>query len=100
MGAQGSTWAVEGGNKLVCSGLLKLTKANVIPARVTGISLHSSGEPELWVLLLPWVWAQQGGRLVAAACGCTLMCTGNPGNGGRARKKGVRVILLGAEGFS
>ncbi|XP_059681420.1 prenylcysteine oxidase-like [Gavia stellata] len=41
-GAQGSTWAVEGGNKLVCSGLLKLTKANVIPARVTGISLHSS----------------------------------------------------------
>ncbi|NXP43205.1 PCYXL protein, partial [Leiothrix lutea] len=44
-GAQGSTWAVEGGNKLVCSGLLKLTKANVISARVTGISLHSSGEP-------------------------------------------------------
>lgn len=44
-GAQGSTWAVEGGNKLVCSGLLKLTKANVIPARVTGVSLHSSGEP-------------------------------------------------------
>uniref|UniRef100_A0A8C6Z3X8 Prenylcysteine oxidase 1 like n=1 Tax=Nothoprocta perdicaria TaxID=30464 RepID=A0A8C6Z3X8_NOTPE len=43
-GAQGSTWAVEGGNKLVCSGLLKLTKANVIPARVTGVSLHSSGE--------------------------------------------------------
>ncbi|XP_068554269.1 prenylcysteine oxidase-like isoform X2 [Anas acuta] len=41
-GAQGSMWAVEGGNKLVCSGLLKLTKANVIPARVTGISLHSS----------------------------------------------------------
>ncbi|NXR96966.1 PCYXL protein, partial [Hypocryptadius cinnamomeus] len=41
-GAQGSTWAVEGGNKLVCSGLLKLTKANVISARVTGISLHSS----------------------------------------------------------
>ncbi|XP_054697680.1 prenylcysteine oxidase-like [Grus americana] len=41
-GAQGSTWAVEGGNKLVCSGLLKLTKANVIPARVTGVSLHSS----------------------------------------------------------
>uniref|UniRef100_A0A8B9M186 Prenylcysteine oxidase 1 like n=1 Tax=Accipiter nisus TaxID=211598 RepID=A0A8B9M186_9AVES len=45
-GAQGSTWAVEGGNKLVCSGLLKLTKANVIPARVTGVSLHSSeGRP-------------------------------------------------------
>ncbi|XP_009700958.1 PREDICTED: prenylcysteine oxidase-like, partial [Cariama cristata] len=42
VGAQGSTWAVEGGNKLVCSGLLKLTKANVIPARVTGVSLHSS----------------------------------------------------------
>lgn len=29
----------------MCSGLLKLTKANVISARVTGISLHSSGEP-------------------------------------------------------
>uniref|UniRef100_A0A8C2Y9K4 Prenylcysteine oxidase 1 like n=1 Tax=Coturnix japonica TaxID=93934 RepID=A0A8C2Y9K4_COTJA len=41
-GAQGSTWAVEGGNKLVCSGLLKLTKANVIHGRVTGVSLHSS----------------------------------------------------------
>lgn len=44
-GSQGSTWAVEGGNKLVCSGLLKLTKANIIAARVTGVSLHSSGEP-------------------------------------------------------
>ena len=29
----------------MCSGLLKLTKANVIPARVTGVSLHSTGEP-------------------------------------------------------
>ncbi|KAG8128729.1 hypothetical protein E2320_015574 [Naja naja] len=45
-GAQGNRWAVEGGNKLVCSGLLKLTKANIIHARVTAISLHSSeGKP-------------------------------------------------------
>uniref|UniRef100_A0A8D2Q566 L-amino-acid oxidase n=1 Tax=Varanus komodoensis TaxID=61221 RepID=A0A8D2Q566_VARKO len=41
-GAQGNMWAVEGGNKLVCSGLLKLTKANVVQATVTAISLHSS----------------------------------------------------------
>lgn len=46
-GAQGNMWAVEGGNKLVCSGLLKLTKANIIQATVTAISLHSSGEPLL-----------------------------------------------------
>ncbi|XP_008177777.2 prenylcysteine oxidase-like [Chrysemys picta bellii] len=47
-GAQGNTWAVEGGNKLVCSGLLKLTKANVIQARVTGVSLHSSDGKALY----------------------------------------------------
>lgn len=45
-GAQGSLWAVEGGNKLVCSGLLKLTKANVIHATVTSVTLHSAeGKP-------------------------------------------------------
>uniref|UniRef100_A0A8C4WBF4 Prenylcysteine oxidase 1 like n=3 Tax=Gopherus evgoodei TaxID=1825980 RepID=A0A8C4WBF4_9SAUR len=47
-GAQGNAWAVEGGNKLVCSGLLKLTKANVIQARVTGVSLHSSDGKALY----------------------------------------------------
>ncbi|XP_075457073.1 prenylcysteine oxidase 1-like isoform X2 [Ascaphus truei] len=41
-GAQGNTWAVEGGNKLVCSGLLKVTKANVIHAKVTAVTLHST----------------------------------------------------------
>ncbi|XP_025244495.1 prenylcysteine oxidase-like isoform X4 [Theropithecus gelada] len=41
-GAQGSLWSVEGGNKLVCSGLLKLTKANVIHATVTSVTLHST----------------------------------------------------------
>ncbi|XP_037364873.1 prenylcysteine oxidase-like [Talpa occidentalis] len=40
-GAQGSLWSVEGGNKLVCSGLLRLTKANVIHATVTSVTLHS-----------------------------------------------------------
>lgn len=79
-GAQGSMWAVEGGNKLVCSGLLKLTKANVIPARVTGISLHSSGAYGQGRLLRPhasmgaaglWVWvcAQQGGRCFVGSMG-------------------------------
>ncbi|KAJ7316299.1 hypothetical protein JRQ81_002461 [Phrynocephalus forsythii] len=41
-GAQGNMWAVEGGNKLICSSLLKLTKANVIQATVKAVSLHSS----------------------------------------------------------
>ncbi|XP_004620656.1 prenylcysteine oxidase-like isoform X1 [Sorex araneus] len=41
-GAQGSLWSVEGGNKLVCSGLLRLTKAKVIHARVTSVTLQSS----------------------------------------------------------
>ncbi|KAG8442595.1 hypothetical protein GDO86_011402 [Hymenochirus boettgeri] len=41
-GTPGNMWAVEGGNKLVCSGLLRLTKANVIHGKVMAISLHSS----------------------------------------------------------
>lgn len=41
-------WAVEGGNKLVCSGLLKMTKANVIHARVMAVSLHSSEKKPLY----------------------------------------------------
>ncbi|XP_058917350.2 prenylcysteine oxidase-like [Kogia breviceps] len=45
-GAQGSLWSVEGGNKLVCSGLLKLTKANVIHATVTTVTLQQTeGKP-------------------------------------------------------
>lgn len=43
-GAQGILWSVEGGNKLVCSGLLKLTKANVIHATVTSVTLQHTGE--------------------------------------------------------
>ncbi|XP_026879269.2 prenylcysteine oxidase-like [Electrophorus electricus] len=43
-GAQANLWAVEGGNKLVCSGLLKLAKANLIQAQVITISLESAGE--------------------------------------------------------
>ncbi|NP_001405355.1 prenylcysteine oxidase-like isoform 2 precursor [Mus musculus] len=41
-GAQGNLWSVEGGNKLVCSGLLKLAKATVIHATVTSVTLHST----------------------------------------------------------
>ncbi|XP_047634968.1 prenylcysteine oxidase-like isoform X2 [Phacochoerus africanus] len=50
-GAQGSLWSVEGGNKLVCSGLLKLTKANVIHATVTSVNLQQTdGKPlyQVW----------------------------------------------------
>lgn len=43
-GAQGNLWSVEGGNKLVCSGLLKLAKATVIHATVTIVTLHSIGK--------------------------------------------------------
>ncbi|KAL0994720.1 hypothetical protein UPYG_G00126270 [Umbra pygmaea] len=43
-GAQANLWAVEGGNKLVCSGLLNLAKANLIQAQVTTISPHAAGE--------------------------------------------------------
>lgn len=51
-GAQGTLWSVEGGNKLVCSGLLKLTKANVIHATVTSVTLQQTGkwtEPGAWL---------------------------------------------------
>ena len=43
-GAQGNLWSVEGGNKLVCSGVLKLAKATVIHATVTSVTLHSTGK--------------------------------------------------------
>ncbi|KAL4659768.1 prenylcysteine oxidase-like [Arapaima gigas] len=49
-GAQANIWAVEGGNKLVCSGLLKLAKANLMKARVTTVSLHTAGESNLYQL--------------------------------------------------
>lgn len=42
-GAQNNLWAVEGGNKLVCSGLLKIAIANLVQAKVTSISLVHSG---------------------------------------------------------
>ncbi|KAF3828430.1 hypothetical protein GH733_004884 [Mirounga leonina] len=49
-GAQGSLWSVEGGNKLVCSSLLKLTKANVIHATVTSVTLQNTeGKPLYYV---------------------------------------------------
>ncbi|OCT88591.1 prenylcysteine oxidase-like [Xenopus laevis] len=41
-GTPGNMWAIEGGNKLVCSGLLKMTKANVIHGKVIAICLHNS----------------------------------------------------------
>ncbi|KAJ4929929.1 hypothetical protein JOQ06_018946 [Pogonophryne albipinna] len=37
-------WAVEGGNKLVCSGLLKMANANLLQAQVNSISPLYSGE--------------------------------------------------------
>ncbi|KAF1378411.1 hypothetical protein PFLUV_G00190270 [Perca fluviatilis] len=43
-GAQNNLWAVEGGNKLVCSGLLKMANANLLQAQVNSISPVYSGE--------------------------------------------------------
>lgn len=42
-GAQNNLWAVEGGNKLVCSGLLKMANANLLQAQVSSVSLVYSG---------------------------------------------------------
>ncbi|XP_078406711.1 prenylcysteine oxidase 1-like [Cetorhinus maximus] len=47
-GVQAGLWAVEGGNKLVCSQLLDSAKAHVIHATVTSISLHPSGDNSLY----------------------------------------------------
>ncbi|XP_058864578.1 prenylcysteine oxidase 1-like [Acipenser ruthenus] len=38
-GADSGLWAVEGGNKLVCSGLLYHSKATLIPGKVTSITV-------------------------------------------------------------
>ncbi|XP_060942417.1 prenylcysteine oxidase-like [Limanda limanda] len=43
-GAQNNQWAVEGGNKLVCSGLLKIANANLLQAEVNTISPIQTGE--------------------------------------------------------
>ncbi|XP_050013871.1 prenylcysteine oxidase-like isoform X2 [Alexandromys fortis] len=50
-GAQGNLWSVEGGNKLVCSGLLKLAKASVIHATVTSVTLHTTDFPSFFCTL-------------------------------------------------
>ncbi|XP_010777470.1 prenylcysteine oxidase-like [Notothenia coriiceps] len=48
-GAQNNLWAVEGGNKLVCSGLLKTANANLLQAQVNSISPLYSGTSTLRV---------------------------------------------------
>lgn len=46
-GAQNNLWAVEGGNKLVCSGLLKMANANLLQAKVDSISpVYSAETPQ------------------------------------------------------
>ncbi|KAM9347936.1 prenylcysteine oxidase 1-like [Symphorus nematophorus] len=46
-GAQNNLWAVEGGNKLVCSGLLKMANANLLQAQVNSISpVYSAEAPQ------------------------------------------------------
>lgn len=54
-GADSGLWAVDGGNKRVCSGLLYNSKSELIPARVTSISVKvrpsktgTSHTPSLW----------------------------------------------------
>ncbi|KAJ8266790.1 hypothetical protein GJAV_G00134720 [Gymnothorax javanicus] len=49
-GAQANLWAVEGGNRLVCMGLLKLAKGNLIQAGVSSISPDPSGESSQYQL--------------------------------------------------
>ncbi|XP_043559762.1 prenylcysteine oxidase-like [Chiloscyllium plagiosum] len=49
-GVQAGLWAVEGGNKLVCSQLLDSAKVNVAHTTVTSISLHPSGDKSLYQL--------------------------------------------------
>ncbi|CAL1573174.1 unnamed protein product [Knipowitschia caucasica] len=43
-GAQNNLWSVEGGNKLVCSGLIKTANANLHQAQVTSIAPVTSGD--------------------------------------------------------
>nr|XP_006631780.1 PREDICTED: prenylcysteine oxidase-like [Lepisosteus oculatus] len=43
-GAQANMWSVEGGNKLVCSGLLNLARASLIHAKVTAVAPHATAE--------------------------------------------------------
>lgn len=49
-GAQNNLWAVEGGNKMVCSGLLKMANANLLQAQVNSISPVPSGTPPCCLL--------------------------------------------------
>uniref|UniRef100_A0A3Q2UNH5 Prenylcysteine oxidase 1 like n=1 Tax=Fundulus heteroclitus TaxID=8078 RepID=A0A3Q2UNH5_FUNHE len=42
-GAQNNLWAVEGGNKHVCSGLLKMANANLLKAQVKSVSPVHTG---------------------------------------------------------
>lgn len=55
-GADPGLWAVDGGNKRVCSGLLYHSKSDLIPARVTSISvkLRPSKTGSRPVPLLRW----------------------------------------------
>lgn len=50
-GADSGLWSVEGGNKLVCSGLLQASKSNLIPGSVMFIEdktrTRNTGELEL-----------------------------------------------------
>ncbi|XP_072923791.1 prenylcysteine oxidase 1-like [Hemitrygon akajei] len=47
-GVQSDLWAVEGGNKLVCSQMLDSAKARVLHTTVTSISLQQSGNKALY----------------------------------------------------
>ena len=50
-GADSGLWAVDGGNKRVCSGLLYHSKAELIQARVTAIAIkHGSSKSGMKLL--------------------------------------------------
>ncbi|KAM3600872.1 uncharacterized protein V6R79_003947 [Siganus canaliculatus] len=62
-GAQNNLWAVEGGNKLVCSGLLKMANANLLRAQVSSISPVYSAEATQYQLSYTTAAAGTGSEL-------------------------------------
>lgn len=56
-GTDSGLWAVDGGNKRVCSGLLYHSKSELITARVTSISLKLRPS-KTGTLHIPALWGQ------------------------------------------
>lgn len=65
-GADSGLWAVDGGNKRVCSGLLYHSKSDVISARVTSVSvkLRPSKTGSCLIPLLWWLMCEDFGSFL------------------------------------